>query len=575
MIHHNQQQNRYSIESIIGQPSQPCYHHQCSCTTAEDNQLTNNYINLKQKRHHHHIPPPATTNMNLFNSPARSKRGSPSSDPDDEDFQVVAHQKKKKQIESFKRQQQVHIQNTSINKPSQTTRSSPSNITAKRTSNNIDHPVQQQQLTIAATRYATTRYPFPAYVVRLNTDKVAINQFTEEIVHHFKNNFEADIEILNCRTSKAKCLNDEIDFLLFVKDGTSFAILYNKTNWPSKIAGVDIIFPSWPVIPPQLSLILKHVNIQINMDEFTTELKAMFPDIKNVVRMKNKFGNDIHMIKLELMSTTTRQELIDAKKITVNYIIYEVSEFLAPATVLICSKCSGIGHFRKQCTEQNDTCKTCAQVCTDLKSHQCTDEPQCKHCGGKHLSNSMKCPIIKTFRAELTKKILNINNGQSTSSGPSNNNDNNNYYYNPRDHPPLPAPQMALNMPVITKLDELMNKLSIMNDQLTIIASKYDKVDKFMSEQTQYNERIDQHVNLILMQEQELKKDAVQCKLVFERHDNILMKLLLPMFEDLFTLTASLNQDKRGNILDADLKVRLERYLIQVKKTKEGKACLS
>jgi hypothetical protein len=48
-------------------------------------------------------------------------------------------------------------------------------------------------------------------------------------------------------------------------------------------------------------------------------------------------------------------------------------------------------------------------------------------------------------------------------------------------------------------------------------------------------------------------------------------KLLFPMFEDLFTVIAAQNQDKRGNPLDADLKCKLELYLIQMKKAREGK----
>jgi hypothetical protein len=52
-------------------------------------------------------------------------------------------------------------------------------------------------------------------------------------------------------------------------------------------------------------------------------------------------------------------------------------------------------------------------------------------------------------------------------------------------------------------------------------------------------------------------------------------KLLIPMFEDLFSLIASQNHDKKGNPLDADLKCKLERYRIQMKKAKEGKRFLN
>ena len=173
----------------------------------------------------------------------------------------------------------------------------------------------------------------------------------------------------------------------------------------------------------------------------------------NVTRMKNKFGNNIHMVKLELVSPTARQDLLDAKKLIVNYISYEITEFLAPANVLICSRCCGISHFRKQCTEQNETCKICGQAFPDLKSHECTAAPKCKHSNGDHLSNSLKCPVIKTFRAELTRKLLYINN-RSTSLLTANNN-NTIYAYNPLNFPPLPAPQLSSNNPVMSKLDDL------------------------------------------------------------------------------------------------------------------------
>ncbi|CAF3006168.1 unnamed protein product [Rotaria sp. Silwood2] len=521
MVYSNQQQNRYSIDNIIGQLPQSCYYHQCSCPATQVDPLSNVHFISKENRRHQRIPPPLSTNTIPINSPARSKRGTLSSPP------------------------------------------------------------SNQNLTTAATRYATTRFPFPPYITRFKSNQVTLNHFNEDIVHHFKNNHQINIEILNCRSSKVKCNNDEIDFLLYLKDSVSFASLYDQTIWPLKLAGNDYTFPSWPSIPPQLSLILKNVNVQIDLEDFTNEVKALVPDVKNVIRMKNKFGNNIHMIKLELVSLLARQDLIDAKKLIINYISYEVTEFLAPVTVLICSKYSGIGHFRKQCTEQNETCKTCVQTFADLKNHHCTMDPLCKHCNGNHLSNPMKCPIIKTFRAELTKKILNTNVRSSSTADNNNNNNNTNnninnkYIYNPQNFPPLPTTQSTLNNSVMLKLDELMTKMSEVKEHLSNLTSKHEKYEQFMIEKTQNDERVNQQIELLLLNDQDLKKDLLQLKLLIERRDNLFMKLLFPMFEDLFSHIAALNQDKRGNTLDADLKVRLERYLIQVKKTKEGKLCMT
>ncbi|CAF4421634.1 unnamed protein product, partial [Rotaria sp. Silwood2] len=43
----------------------------------------------------------------------------------------------------------------------------------------------------------------------------------------------------------------------------------------------------WPAIPPQLSLIMKNVNVRIDFIEFNNEVKSLVPDVKNVIRMNN------------------------------------------------------------------------------------------------------------------------------------------------------------------------------------------------------------------------------------------------------------------------------------------------
>lgn len=73
------------------------------------------------------------------------------------------------------------------------------------------------------------------------------------------------------------------------------------------------------------------------------------------------------MIKIELSSALLRNELLNKKRIVVNYISYDIIEYLAPVNVLICSKCMAIGHFKKQCTQIKETCRTCGDQVDDLK----------------------------------------------------------------------------------------------------------------------------------------------------------------------------------------------------------------
>ncbi|CAF3779791.1 unnamed protein product [Rotaria sordida] len=253
----------------------------------------------------------------------------------------------------------------------------------------------------------------------------------------------------------------------------------------------------------------------------------------------------------------------------INYISYEITEFLSPAQVLICSKCSGIGHFRKQCSEQDETCKTCAQAFPDLKSHQCSASPICKHCKGDHLSNSMKCPVIKSFRAELTRKLLSSNTNPTAV--PPNNNNNNNYRFDSLNFPPLPSTQAQLNNPMMSKLDDLIGKINDVKDHLASLTLKYDKFEKFMVEKAKHDIHVSHQIDTLSANDQEFKKDLLNHHMLLGRHENFFTKLFIPILEEVFSWMAVQNQDKKGNTLDADLKCRLERYVVQMRKTREGK----
>ncbi|CAF2970823.1 unnamed protein product [Rotaria sp. Silwood2] len=433
---------------------------------------------------------------------------------------------------------------------------------------------QQISITNESTRYAQTRYPFPPFIIKFNGGKVTPNQIKEGLTDYCNKKYQMEINILNCRLSNRNS-NNEYDFLLFLKDASSFSFLLDKNHWPSTFSNENYTFPSSPSIPPQLSLLIKNVDLRLDFNEFCQEIQTHYPQVKNVIRLKNKFNNDIKLVKLELTSSTVREELLITRKITVGYIVYDIDEYLAPANILICSKCMGLGHFMKQCTQVKSTCRTCGECADDLKLHTCSKIEKCIHCGQNHKSNSLKCQVVKSFRSELTRKLLSPNN-RSTSSTTNtlNNISNSNFKYLSSDFPPMPMPQFVPTNPnytMLTKLDDLLGKITEVNNHLSNLELKYNNFEQFMIEKKESDLLIKENLNLLSNQSVEFKKDLVHHSLLIERYENLFMKLIVPMFEDLFGLIASKNQDKKGNILDPDLKLKLERYLIQMKKAKEGK----
>ncbi|CAF2912963.1 unnamed protein product [Rotaria sp. Silwood2] len=433
------------------------------------------------------------------------------------------------------------------------------------------HQLQQLQhlnVTAAATRYAQTRLPFPPYIIRFKSGYVKEKQAAEEIVTHFKSNFQLDILFMNYRISTTKCTAGEYDILLFAKNMDSFTSLLDQNRWPSKIGNTSYSFPSsLPSIPPQLSLIIKNVDLRTSLKEFTDDIKELYPDIRNIIRLKNKFQQDIRMVKVELGSIQTRNNILKGGKICINYRTYDVDEYIGTASVLICSKCCGIGHFKSRCSQSNETCRNCGNSYPDLKLHKCTNEPCCIHCNGKHASNNNSCPVIKQFRSDLTKKLLTTNHGTLTSSTSVNKPSNCDLVNFPQLNPALNSSIPGSNSNLNTKLDQLILNMAQLNENMIKITEWNSKFEKFMNDKTIGDQIVQQDINRIMNNTKNMETNLVQHDLKLKRHENIFVKLLIPFLQDISQFIISLNKDRQGRILDPDLKLKFEIHYAQLEKT--------
>ncbi|CAF0934419.1 unnamed protein product [Rotaria sordida] len=317
-----------------------------------------------------------------------------------------------------------------------------------------------------------------------------------------------------------------LNLLVMHKHVTPFPPLSSDQNHgPITFSNENYTFPSFPSIPPQLSLLVKNVDLRLDFNEFCQEIKTRYPQVKNVIRLKNKLHNDIKLVKLELSSSTLREELLFKRKITVGYIVYDIDEYLAPANILICSKCMGLGHFMKQYTQVKSTCRTCGECADDLKLHICSNIEKCIHCEQNHKSNSLRCQVVKLFRSELTRKLLSSNNRSSFSTTDTlNNMSNSNFKYSTSDFPPMPIPQFLPTNPnntMLTKLDDLLGKITEVNNHLSNLELKYNNFEQFTAEKKENDLLVKENLNVLSKQSVEFKKDLVHHSLLIERHENL------------------------------------------------------
>ncbi|CAF3731030.1 unnamed protein product [Rotaria socialis] len=142
------------------------------------------------------------------------------------------------------------------------------------------HP-EQISITTESTRYAQARYPFPPFNIRFNAGKVTSNKIKEGLIAYCNQKYQMEINILNCRLSN-RSSNNDYDFLVFLKDVSSFSFLLDQNHWPSTFSNEVYTFPYSPSIPPQLSLLIKSVGLRLDFNEFCQKIKTRYPQVKLV-----------------------------------------------------------------------------------------------------------------------------------------------------------------------------------------------------------------------------------------------------------------------------------------------------
>ncbi|CAF3664976.1 unnamed protein product [Rotaria sp. Silwood1] len=197
------------------------------------------------------------------------------------------------------------------------------------------HQVQQMfqpivpTVSIEATRYAQTRFPFSPFIIRFNSGNIKESHAAEQITKHFYDIVKIDVNIVNSRKSTVKCQGDDSDLLIYVKDVDSFSALFVKQYWPQQIGEQAFTFPSMPSFPPPLSMIMKNVDLIVDLNELCAELNSLYPEIHNIIRLKNKYQNDIKMMKIEILSSSKRDALLkDESKKTDGYLLAKVEELM-------------------------------------------------------------------------------------------------------------------------------------------------------------------------------------------------------------------------------------------------------
>ncbi|CAF4451862.1 unnamed protein product [Rotaria magnacalcarata] len=236
----------------------------------------------------------------------------------------------------------------------------------------------------------------------------------------------------------------------------------------------------------------------------------------------------------------------------------------------------------------------------------CT-QTRCIHCQGDHMSNDMKCPKVKQYRAELTKLLLssatpnishpnyfNMNQTdcppmqpteKSTIVGHTTNNmtwlrnnitsDNYNNLHHYHHSSPYNTIGWSYNTSatnsMVTKIDKLVNSMHQVNTLLEKIATKHDQFEEFMLDKIESDKIISNKIGNLHQANKDLSANITQHEIKILTHENICTKVIFPLLEEISTFITNINTDKYGKSLDADCMVKINRMRSQMNNTRTSK----
>ncbi|CAF4811670.1 unnamed protein product [Rotaria socialis] len=156
-----------------------------------------------------------------------------------------------------------------------------------------------------------------------------------------------------------KFIDRDENLQYFTHNVELFVFLCNPQNYPEKLLNTAI-HPNPPKrLPPQRSAILKYVLKDTHIDDIKKEISSKYKSLFNIEEMRGTIVAKNRHIRIELSEHNEYINILNTGTIAFEGQLIEVSAFLAPPRLLICSRYNTPGHLKKECKNDVDLCRRC------------------------------------------------------------------------------------------------------------------------------------------------------------------------------------------------------------------------
>ncbi|CAF1370057.1 unnamed protein product [Adineta ricciae] len=190
-------------------------------------------------------------------------------------------------------------------------------------------------------------------------------------------------------------------FKIGVKSKKSFLLLW-QCKWSSQMDNYEVEVERPRSLPDCCALVVRNVPADLPNEFIYQEITKSISSATSLTKMNYHRQRTTNDFRFCVADEKEYDEIMKIGRIAIGHVLLPITAFQSSLKLTYCNSCWEIGHFKAQC-KVGPRCRLCLEPWN--RDHKCDKPTKCAQCHGEHLSLSMDCPIIRSYRRTLKEEI--------------------------------------------------------------------------------------------------------------------------------------------------------------------------
>ncbi|UJR17176.1 hypothetical protein I4U23_004072 [Adineta vaga] len=190
-------------------------------------------------------------------------------------------------------------------------------------------------------------------------------------------------------------------FKIGVKSKKSFLLLW-QCKWSRQMDNYEFEVERPRSLPDCCALVVRNVPADLPNEFIYQEITKSITSATSLTKMNYHRQRTTNDFRFCVADENEYDEIIKIGRIAIGHVLLPITTFQSSLKLTYCNSCWKIGHFRAQC-KVGHCCRLCLEPWN--RDHKCEKPTKCAQCHGEHLSLSMDCPVIRSYRRTLKEEV--------------------------------------------------------------------------------------------------------------------------------------------------------------------------